>query len=143
MLHLIPPFATAGAGAALVRLVGLLPSLLPTLLLVLPAAAVTVLSIGDGETLRVVVHGRRLTIPLACIETMEMAQAPFGAQSRALLTGLAPVSTVVIATARYGRTVAQIIRSGQNVNLRMMRLGSTFAYRPLPQQLRCPRLPWR
>ncbi|MFN9906643.1 MAG: thermonuclease family protein, partial [bacterium] len=30
---------------------------------------------------------------------------------------------------RYGRTVAEIIRGGQNVNLRMVRRGQAFAYR--------------
>ncbi len=103
------------------------------LLLTLPAQAATVLSVGDGDTLRVDDHGRRLTVRLACIDAPEMAQGPHGQQSRALLTSLAPVgsdvSLRVVDTDRYGRTVAEIIRGGQNVNLRMVRRGQAFAYR--------------
>ena len=103
------------------------------LLFTLPAHAATVLSIGDGDTLRVDERGKRLTIRLACIDAPEMAQSPYGDQSRALLTSLAPVgsevSLKVVDTDRYGRTVAEILRSGQNVNLRMVRRGQAFAYR--------------
>ena len=109
----------------------LLPALL--LLTALPAQAATVLSIGDGDTLRVVDSGRQVTIRLACIDAAEMAQSPYGEQSRALLTSLTPVgsdvSLKVVDTDRYGRTVAEIIRGGQNVNLRMVRRGQAFAYR--------------
>jgi len=109
----------------------LLPALL--LLTALPAQAATVLSIGDGDTLRVVDSGRQVTIRLACIDAAEMAQSPYGEQSRALLTSLAPVGSnvtlKVVDTDRYGRTVAEILRGGQNVNLRMVRRGQAFAYR--------------
>lgn len=109
----------------------LLPALL--LLTALPAQAATVVSIGDGDTLRVVDSGRQVTIRLACIDAAEMAQSPYGEQSRALLTSLAPVGSDVtlkmVDTDRYGRTVAEIIRGGQNVNLRMVRRGQAFAYR--------------
>jgi endonuclease YncB( thermonuclease family) len=30
---------------------------------------------------------------------------------------------------RYGRTVAEILRKGQNINRRMVRVGQAFAYR--------------
>ncbi len=103
------------------------------LLLTLPAQAATVLSIGDGDTLRVDDRGKRLTIRLACIDAPEMAQGAHGQQSRALLTSLAPVGSdvtlKVVDTDRYGRTVAEIIRGGQNLNLRMLRRGQAFAYR--------------
>ena len=91
------------------------------------------LSIGDGDTLRVDDRGKRLTIRLACIDAPEMAQGPYGQQSRALLTSLAPVGSEVtlkvVDPDRYGRTVAEISRGGQNVNLRMVRRGQAFAYR--------------
>jgi endonuclease YncB( thermonuclease family) len=103
------------------------------LLAALPAEAATVISIGDGDTLRVDDRGRRLTIRLACIDAPEMAQSPYGAQSRSLLTGLAPVgsdvSLRVLTTDRYGRTVAEILRGSQKVNLQMVRGGQAFAYR--------------
>ena len=109
----------------------LLPALL--LLTALPAQAATIVSIGDGDTLRVVDSGRQVTIRLACIDAAEMAQSPYGEQSRALLTSLAPVGSnvtlKVVDTDRYGRTVAEILRGGQNVNLRMVRRGQAIAYR--------------
>ena len=103
------------------------------LLLTLPAQAATVLSVGDGDTLRVDDRGKRLTIRLACIDAPEMAQGPYGEQSRALLASLAPVGSdvtlKVVDTDRYGRTVAEISRGEQNLNLRMLRRGQAFAYR--------------
>ena len=103
------------------------------LLLTLPAQAATVLSVGDGDTLRVDDRGKRLTIRLACIDAPEMAQGPYGQQSRALLANLAPVGSdvtlKVVDTDRYGRTVAEISRGGQSLNLRMVRRGQAFAYR--------------
>ncbi len=103
------------------------------LLAALPAEAATVVSIGDGDTLRVLDGGRQLTIRLACIDAPEMAQSPYGAQSRSLLAGLAPVgsevSLRVLTTDRYGRSVAEILRGNQNVNLQMVRGGQAFAYR--------------
>jgi endonuclease YncB( thermonuclease family) len=109
----------------------LLPALL--LLIALPSQAATVLSIGDGDTLRVLQQGQRLTIRLACIDAPEMAQAPHGAQSRGLLAALAPIGSAVtlrvVTTDRYGRSVAEILRGSQNVNLQMVRRGQAFAYR--------------
>jgi endonuclease YncB( thermonuclease family) len=101
--QLIPPLVAA----ALVRLVGLLPSILPTLLRALPAQEVTVLSIGDVDTLRVVVRGCRHTIRLACINAPEMTQGPYVQQSQAMLRTLAhvgsDVSLKIQDTERYGR----------------------------------------
>ena len=83
----------------------LLPALL--LLTAVPAQAATVVSIGDGDTMRVDDRGKRLTIRLACIDAPEMAQGTHGEQSRALLTSLAPVGSEVtlkvVDTDRYGR----------------------------------------
>ena len=110
-----------------------LPALPLVLLLGFPAQAATVLSVGDGDTLRVDDRGKRLTIRLACIDAPEMAQGPYGQQSRALLANLAPVGSdvtlKVVDTDRYGRTVAEISRGGQSLNLRMVRRGQAFAYR--------------
>ncbi len=47
------------------------------LLLAGPATAATVLSVGDGDTIRVADGPQRLTIRLACIDAPEMAQTPY------------------------------------------------------------------
>ena len=103
------------------------------LLLAGPASAATVLSVGDGDTLRVADGPQRLTIRLACIDAPEMAQGPYGAASREYLQGLAPVGSVVTIRSqtkdRYGRTVAEVVRNGRAVNLAMVQSGQAFAYR--------------
>jgi endonuclease YncB( thermonuclease family) len=103
------------------------------ILLAGPVGAATVLSVGDGDTIRVSERGRRLTIRLACIDAPEMAQKPFGAGSRRQLQELAPVGSEVAlqiqATDKYGRTVAEVFAAGQNLNLQMVRSGQAFAYR--------------
>ena len=42
----------------------------------------TVLSIGDGDTIRVRQSGRAVTVRLACIDAPETAQSPHGQQAR-------------------------------------------------------------
>ena len=107
------------------------------LLLLLPlwpfkADANTILSIGDGDTIRVRQGGKVLTVRLACVDAPEMAQAPYGQQARAYLQQRLPigreVSLEVKATDRYGRTVAEVI-SEININLVMVEDGHAFAYR--------------
>ena len=127
------------------------PTLKPQLLLLLaiatsipsaapwPAAAApatefraTVLSIGDGDTIRVSRQGLPITIRLACIDAPEMAQSPYGQQSRSYLqTRLAKGREVTIlphTIDRYGRTVAEVI-SEININLVLVEDGQAFAYR--------------
>ncbi len=92
-----------------------------------------VISVGDGDTLRVVEGGQKVTIRLACIDAPETAQVPYGMASRRLLQELAPIGAKVQLDIkdmdRYGRTVADILRNGQSINLRMVRAGQAFAYR--------------
>jgi endonuclease YncB( thermonuclease family) len=97
-----------------------------------PAFQATVVSIGDGDTLRVRRGQQRLTIRLACIDAPEMAQSPWGQQARqALSLRLSPGRPVTVApqdTDRYGRTVAEVI-SDTNINLALVEDGLAFAYR--------------
>jgi endonuclease YncB( thermonuclease family) len=46
------------------------------------ALQATVLSIGDGDTLRVREGNGTVNVRLACIDAPESSQAPFGAQAR-------------------------------------------------------------
>ena len=107
------------------------------LLLLLPlwpfnAGATTILSIGDGDTIRVRQAAKALTVRLACIDAPETAQSPYGQQARAYLQQRLPigreVSLEVKTTDRYGRTVAEVI-SGININLALVEAGLAFAYR--------------
>ena len=91
-----------------------------------------VLSIGDGDTIRVRQDGRTLTVRLACIDAPELAQSPYGAAARAYLRQRlplgSPVTLDVHTTDRYGRLVAEVI--GEiNLGLALVEDGQAFAYR--------------
>ena len=92
----------------------------------------TVLSIGDGDTIRVQQGAKRLTIRLACIDAPEMAQAPDGANARSYLQSRLRLGSSVTlrpqTVDRFGRTVAEVI-SGVNLNLALVEDGMAFAYR--------------
>lgn len=94
---------------------------------------VTVLSIGDGDTIRVRQSGRSITVRLACIDAPETAQSPYGQQARRFLQQRLPIGREVTldvkTTDRYGRTVAEVLRNGRAVNLTLVRSGAAFAYR--------------
>ena len=91
-----------------------------------------VLSIGDGDTIRVRQGGRAITVRLACIDAPETAQRPYGQQARSYLQQRLPIGREVIldvkTTDRYGRSVAEVI-SDININLAMVEDGQAFAYR--------------
>jgi endonuclease YncB( thermonuclease family) len=92
----------------------------------------TVLSIGDGDTIRVRQVGRSITVRLACIDAPEIAQTPWGLQARRSLQQHLPIGRQVSLNIknidRYGRTVAEVI-AGENINLAMVEEGQAFAYR--------------
>ena len=95
--------------------------------------AATVVSVGDGDTVRVSEGSRRITVRLACIDAPESSQRPWGASSTALLKQLTPVGSEVTLKVqtkdRYGRTVAELLNRQGNVNQLMVRAGQAFAYR--------------
>jgi endonuclease YncB( thermonuclease family) len=92
----------------------------------------TVLSIGDGDTIRVRHAGKSLTVRLACIDAPETAQSPYGQQARNYLQQRLPigreVSLDIKTTDRYGRSVAEVF-SGVNINMALVEDGQAFAYR--------------
>ena len=97
-----------------------------------PEVRATVLSIGDGDTIRVQQGQQRLTIRLACIDAPEMAQAPDGANARSYLQSRLRLGSSVTlrpqTVDRYGRTVAEVIGE-VNLNLALVEDGMAFAYR--------------
>ncbi|MFM8525289.1 MAG: thermonuclease family protein [Cyanobacteriota bacterium] len=92
----------------------------------------SVLSIGDGDTIRVREADRTVTVRLACIDAPETAQSPWGQQARRYLQQRLPIGREVALEVqsidRYGRTVAEVI-SEINLNLAMVEDGQAFAYR--------------
>jgi len=106
------------------------------ILLMAPASAqnqsVSVLSIGDGDTLRVRQGTRTLNVRLACIDAPETGQRPHGASARSQLQALAPLGSTVelrIQTIdHYGRSVAELSRQGRNLNQALVASGAAFVY---------------
>ena len=92
-----------------------------------------VVSIGDGDTIRVSRNGETTTVRLACLDAPEMAQAPYGQQSRTQLQSLLSASSDVtlrpITTDRYNRLIAEVFSQGNNINLSLVRSGHAVAYR--------------
>lgn len=101
-----------------------------------PAAAaaghVVLLSVGDGDTIRVRdAAGQLVTVRLACIDAPETAQGPPGAEATAALRQLLAVGRLELrpqTVDRYGRTVAEVLAAGRNVNLEMVRSGAAFVF---------------
>jgi len=96
------------------------------------AQRATVVSIGDGDTLRVRLDGEVRSVRLACIDAPETAQSPWGQQARAQLQALLPLGSAVevhsTTSDRYGRLVAQLSRGGRNVNQALVASGAAFVY---------------
>ncbi|MFQ4139654.1 thermonuclease family protein [Nodosilinea sp. PGN35] len=95
----------------------------------LPTA--TVVSVGDGDTLRVQGQDGPLTIRLACVDAPESGQS-FGPEAtlrlRQLLSTGQPVEVRAIERDRYDRTVAEIYSGGQSVGLQLVREGYAVVY---------------
>jgi micrococcal nuclease len=96
--------------------------------------AATVLSVGDGDTIRVKSSdGKIITTRLACIDAPESAQAPYGQASATRLKQLLPVGTSVSLRVadidRYGRSVAKVYRDGLSINVALVQEGQAAVYR--------------
>jgi len=51
-----------------------------------------VVSVGDGDTIRVRMNGKPITVRLACIDAPETAQSPYGLQARNYLRQRLPLA---------------------------------------------------
>jgi endonuclease YncB( thermonuclease family) len=97
-----------------------------------PANASSVISIGDGDTITVREGSQRIKVRLACIDAPETSQTPYGMDSRRALQGLLPIGSEVTlktkAVDRYGRSVAEVLKGGSNINQNLVRSGDAFVY---------------
>lgn len=96
------------------------------------SSAAQVLSVGDGDTIRVQRGSDRLTIRMTCIDAEETAQ-PYGKAAAQQLEELLPtgqtVTLRVVDTDKYGRTVAEVFKEGRSLNLQMIKDGDAAVYR--------------
>ena len=108
------------------------PVLLSPAFILAQNPSATVVSIGDGDTLRIREAGQVTTIRLACVDAPERKQTHWGQQSTSRLKQLLPPATSVqvrtINRDRYGRTVAELYVGKQSVNLQMVKDGQAVVY---------------
>jgi micrococcal nuclease len=107
--------------------------------LVVPLAAIaqplpaTILSVGDGDTIRVRTNDKLLTVRLACVDAPEMSQRSYGQAAANRLKQLLPVGQTVtldvVDQDRYGRTVAQVKNGNLSINLVLIQEGQAAVYR--------------
>lgn len=102
------------------------------------SGSVNLLSVGDGDTIRVTNRQEeKATIRLACIDAPETSQASSGKWSterlKALIRGKS-ISLKPQVKDRYGRTVAEVYVGSRNINLQMVQEGAAFAYRKYLKQ---------
>ena len=99
----------------------------------LPASGSTIISVGDGDTIRIRDGSEKLTVRLACIDAPEISQNPHGSRSKDFLKKMLPVGTKVtlrIQTIdRYGRPVAEVFTKKGNINESIIEQGHGFVYR--------------
>ena len=98
------------------------------------AAEFRVLSVGDGDTIRVSTPSgtNKTTVRLACIDAPETSQAPYGNDARQTLQEQLPIGTEISlrtkANDRYGRTVAEVLKGTNNINQELVATGAAFVY---------------
>jgi len=92
-----------------------------------------VVSVGDGDTLRVSAGGKTLTVRLSCVDAPETAQAPFGKAAADRLKQLLPpgqqITLRVADIDRYGRSVAKVYKNNLSINLALVQEGQAVVYR--------------
>lgn len=93
---------------------------------------VSVVSVGDGDTVRVKRGAETITVRLACIDSPESEQKPYGTFATERLKDLLPRGLQVglrdAGKDRYGRTVGEIFVDGKSINLQMVAEGYAVVY---------------
>ncbi|CAI8168176.1 MAG: Thermonuclease [Prochlorococcus marinus str. MIT 9215] len=102
------------------------------------AGLATLVSIGDGDTVRVISgKGVKVTIRLACIDAPETSHGASGEWSTKTLKRLIVGKSISLKPKtkdKYGRTVAEIFTENMNINLQMVEVGAAYAYRQYLKQ---------
>ena len=97
------------------------------------AAELKVLSVGDGDTIRVTTPSgaNKTTVRLACIDAPETSQV-LGIDARQSLQEQLPIGTEISlrtkAIDRYSRTVAEVLKGTININQELVATGAAFVY---------------
>jgi micrococcal nuclease len=90
-----------------------------------------IVSVGDGDTLRVQGPTGPVTVRIACIDAPETRQ-PFGPEATQRLRQLLPQGQLVtvreVNRDRYGRIVAEVYSQGVSVGLQLVREGYAVVY---------------
>ena len=115
-----------------VRLIGVAALLLAQMSLPVFAnnLTATVVSVGDGDTIRVRTGNKTVTVRLACIDAPEIKQSPWGQQSSARLKQLLPVGQAItlrsVETDKYKRLVAEVNGTKKSANVLFTRVSSLW-----------------
>lgn len=94
-----------------------------------------VISVTDGDTFKILVNGKKLTVRLADIDAPERGQ-PWGRNAReALSQKVAKQSVNVdeVGRDRYGRIIGRLWFDGRYINQELLREGHVWADRKYPQ----------
>jgi endonuclease YncB( thermonuclease family) len=96
-----------------------------------------VISITDGDTIKCLIHDEVKSVRLIAVDAPELHQLPYGPNSRDWLRlACPPGSTVFLVTDThhpadsYGRPIRWVEFGETTLNIRAIRYGHAFAYRP-------------
>jgi micrococcal nuclease len=94
--------------------------------------------VTDGDTIRGISHGKKITVRLIGIDAPDVSHSkntpgqPFSKAATKYLAGIVENKTVEIISYgpdRYGRILAEVIVDGRNVNIEMLKAGYAEVYR--------------
>ena len=89
--------------------------------------------VGDGDPITVDQAGEKVKVRMSCIDAPELKQGLVGETSRNRLKALLPMGTSVtlrvVDQDQYGRTVAEVFKGSQSINLVMVQEGQAVIYR--------------